>query len=657
MEYYRGAVDRGISDAVDLRKHMLVVQRDRLSVPPDELSKLVDAFMGAIPEHRLDLRMWALEEKLHLLDATGERSRSGRLLAEHAKEFAGSDFARRFDFMTCEDLVKAGRYDEAEVCLRTLRNQVDPMDEVSAMAGWLLGRVLTEDTGPQRPQEGLSFFDDVLRYHADGTYAVASRVGKGEALAMLERHDDAISAFQMAIKDLPTVSDVRVVNPAVLRASLAVTAETQGLAGRLRPAVGYARLAGSLVDRSDAEQATVFLQPLAQMEALLAEQLSSEANGQPGERNDPPAGWPAAAGVADAKSAEARQFFSQAAQRFEELAALNVFDERRGSEFDWRAAELYGKAGDHREAIERYKAFASGRPDDPLLPRALLRIGQLHQATGELSAAVEAYQECYRRFPRSLDGARALMPLARSFMAMGSENLELAEKTLRIILEESEVFTPEAPEFVDGLFLLGDVLERRGDYEQAIARMKEALDRYPDDARVGRARFLLADSFRKSAAALRKEAGEATIEAEVARVRSESAARFQAARELYRGLIRDLESRPPGELDRLEQLYLHHAYLYEADCYFETQEYARALKLYEQAAGNLRDTARGLAAYVQMVNCYVFMGEPREARAALARALVVVDAMPDSAFESPASPQPRGDWKKYFEWLGESELF
>ena len=316
--------------------------------------------------------------------------------------------------------------------------------------------------------------------------------------------------------------------PGGVTPSLAVTAETQGLAGRLRPAVGYARLAGSLVDRSDAEQATVFLQPLAQMEALLAEQLLSEANAKSGEPAE------SGAGATDAKLVEARKLFSQAAQRFEELAALNVFDERRGSEFDWRAAELYGKAGDHREAIERYKAFASGRPDDPLLPRALLRIGQLHQAIGELSAAVEAYQECYRRFPRSLDGARALMPLARSFMAMGSENLELAEKTLRIILEESEVFTPEAPEFVDGLFLLGDVLERRGDYEQAIARMKEALDRYPDDARVGRARFLLADSFRKSAAALRKEAGEATIEAEVARVRSESAARFQAARAVSR---------------------------------------------------------------------------------------------------------------------------
>ena len=46
------------------------------------------------------------------------------------------------------------------------------------MAGWLLGRVLTEDTGPQRPQEGLSFFDDVsaiTRWDVCG----GGRVGKG----------------------------------------------------------------------------------------------------------------------------------------------------------------------------------------------------------------------------------------------------------------------------------------------------------------------------------------------------------------------------------------------------------------------------------------------------------------------------------------------
>jgi len=89
----------------------------------------------------------------------------------------------------------------------------------------------------------------------------------------------------------------------------------------------------------------------------------------------------------------------------------------------------------------------------------------------------------------------------------------------------------------------------------------------------------------------------------------------------------------------LEHLYLQHAYLYEADCFFETQEYAQALKLYEQAAGYLRDSPRGLAAYVQMINCYVFMGEPREARAALARALVAVNTMPDSAFQERVAPQ------------------
>jgi len=653
IDHYRSAADAGFSDAADLRKHIFVVQRDQLHTPLEELSRLADAFMEDLPARRLDLRMWALEEKLYILDASGEASLAAQLLQDHADDFTDSDFARHFDFLKCADLVRRNLYDQAEICLRALRNIVDPLDEASAMSGWLLGQVLTQDGGPKRPQEGLSFFDDVLRYSATGTYAVASRAASGEALAMLERHDDAVAAFQAAIKDLPTVTDSRVVNPAVLRASLAVTAERQRQAGHLRQAVAYARLAAGLADRGDVEQATIFVQPLAQLEALLAEQLSSEVNA----RSDGHDESATATGAANEKLLEAHGLFSQAAKRFAEMAALNVFDERREAEFKWRAAELYAKAGDRGNATERFRAFGDEHPDDPRVPRALLRVGQIHQAAGDLPAAVKAYQECYRRFPRSPDGARALIPLARSYLAMGPETLESAEKTLRVILEESEVFTPEAPEFVDGLFLLGDVLERRGDYEQAIARLREALDRYPDDPRVGRARFLLAGAFRKSAMALQGEAGKATFEVEIDRLRAESTSRFRAARELYRGVIRDLESRLPTDLDRLEQLYVQHAYLYEADCYFETREYEHALKLYEQAVGNLRDSPSGLAAYVQMVNCYVFMGEPREARAALARAQVAVNTMPESAFQGRASSQTRGEWKKYFEWLGESDLF
>jgi len=104
-------------------------------------------------------------------------------------------------------------------------------------------------------------------------------------------------------------------------------------------------------------------------------------------------------------------------------------------------------------------------------------------------------------------------------------------------------------------------------------------------------------------------------------------------------------------------MYLRHAYLYEADCYFEVGDYRRALKLYEEAAGNYKDVPTGLAAYVQMINCRIFLGEPEEARAALARALILVDAIAQGSFDKSVSPETREDWKRYFEWLGKSDLF
>jgi hypothetical protein len=80
------------------------------------------------------------------------------------------------------------------------------------------------------------------------------------------------------------------------------------------------------------------------------------------------------------------------------------------------------------------------------------------------------------------------------------------------------------------------------------------------------------------------------------------------------------------------------------------------LKLYEEAAGMFKDQPAGLAAYVQIINCHVFLGQPEEALAALARVHVLVDGMPQVAFDTSSSPENREDWKRYFEWLSESEL-
>jgi tetratricopeptide (TPR) repeat protein len=354
---------------------------------------------------------------------------------------------------------------------------------------------------------------------------------------------------------------------------------------------------------------------------------------------------------------EAETLFARAAEHFDSLAKWNIAEEKRNAEFSWRAAELRGKAGQTDEAIRRYRDFVLDRPNDHRGPTAMLRMGHLHFESGRFTHAVDAFAECNRRYPLSFDGARAVLPLARTYLVMGPDRYGDAERALMMVLDDSAVFTPHAGEFVEALYLLGEVFERGGRYEPAIRRLQEAIDRYPDDPRAPRGRYLLGGAYRKSALQLRELASETLSVAELARIRDESQRRFATAQQVYRELIHRLEVRSAAQLEERERLYLHHSYLYEADCYFEMQRYADALVHYEHAASRLRDSARGLAAHVQMINCHVFLGQMREARVALARALVTVSTLPEGAFANRVATESRDNWKTYFEWLEQSELF
>jgi len=647
VDAYNQAIDDGIDQPFELRRRVIALTLDYLAPPTETADALLDRFLTDLGGTRLDLRLWAVEQALELFVDQGRLDDAATLLTRNHDQFSGSDLFSHFEYLEALLLFRKGHFDEAEAQLRGIRNRVPRHDPVNAMTGWLLGRVVMSDGGPQRPQEALSFFSDVLAFHAGDRYAAASRIGAAEALAMLERDDEALDAYRTAIEDSKALDDTRVANRSVLRTSLSLMAEKRRQADRFEEAAAYAQLAVSLLDRQEVEQSVMLLQQLAQLEVLLASHLDRKAGDLSTESRRP----------IEARSDLARAALAAAAETYVQLAQLDALNEQRAAEASWWAAELYAKAGQRDRAANLYGAFVAERPRHPFVPRALLRIGQLLHLSGRLPEAVEAYQDCYRRFPRSLDGARALVPLAQAFLAMGPRYEEAAEKTLHIVLQESEVFTPQAPEFADALFLLSEAWNRRGEFERAIATFEEVLERYPDDPRTGRARYFLADSYRRSGLALKAEAKDGTYADEMKRMRDESVARFDAAKKLYRELIEAYELRDPASLDRRERVYLRHAHLYEADCYFETQDYERALKLYEESAGLFKEMPSALAAYVQMINCHVFLGQPDEARAALARVTVLVDSMPDSAFARTVSPERREDWKRYFDWLGKSELF
>lgn len=663
--HYEKALAAGVEEDWELRQHLVSLRLEKLDEPDERVDERLDEFLAAVgaglplSHRRLELVLWAIERKLDLYQRLGRLEEATTLLLRNRERFEGSDLHDRFGYLEGWLLYATGHFDEAETHLRTVRNRVEQDDPVYAMTGWLLGRVVSEDGGPQRPLEALSFFNDVVANHPNSAYAVASRIGAGDALAMLERHAEALDAYSIATIEMESQPVRRLesaglpVDRATLRASLAVLAETQRQADKLPEAVAYARLATTLLDPKDVDSATLLLQQLAVLQSLLAVDLDDQAGGGgrvPGRETRSVA-------LPRASSQEARAAFADAAETYHRLAQINALHERRAAEASWRAADLFTRAGEIDLAGALYVSFAAERPQHSLVPRALLRIGILHQAVGRLPAAVDAYRECYRRFPRTLDAARSLVPLARCYLSMGPDYEDLAEKTLRVVLEDSEVFTPQAPEFANAMLLLGEVLNRRGDFERAIPTLEEMLERYPKDPRVWEAHFLLADSYRRSGLALKAEIADAKFAEEIQQMRTDAAARFAAAQKLYRRLIDEYELRDPTTFTGIQRVRLRLSFLYEADCYFERQDHRQALKLYEQAAALYKDTASALAAYVQIINSHVFLGRPAEARAALARALVLVDALPEAAFVATVSREGRSDWKRYFEWLGKSELF
>jgi tetratricopeptide (TPR) repeat protein len=653
------AIARGVEDAADLQKHILELRRDRLHVAPETYGRLLDQFMTTVDDHRLDLRLWAIEEKINCLRTIGTIDQASTLLACEKGRFEGSTLWNRFAFLEALVMYLSNDLDEAERCLRTIRNRLTPADDAYAATGWLLGNVVLGVEGPERPLEAISFFEDVIGECPSSPYALASRIGRAEALASLRRHDEALAAYREALKELaetdfrPREGTVnRLISRDGIRASLSVLAEMQRLEGQYRAGANYARLASKLVHRSKVDESTRILVQLARLLSLSAGELLKRADD-----------------LAEREEAErellvggARRQSAAAAAVYLEVARINTLNEQLVSEASWRAAELYEQAGDDDRAATVYLRFARERKGDPLVPRALLRLGWIRQRQGDYPSAIEVLKECSTRFAKVIDGAKALIPLAECYLALGPEGYDLAEKTLHLVLDDPEIFTPRAPEFGEALLLLGDLHNRKGRYEEAISVFEEWLDRYGTDHGhdAGKAiavRYLLADSYRQSGLALIRELKETSFTGQREQMQADSMSRLKRARELYRSVVPSFRAGREAVRDSVGGLYLKYSQLYEADCFFEMREYEQALKLYEEVAGVYQDSPTALAAYVQIINCHVFLGQPAEARAALARAEILTDRIADYAFDRALSPETREDWRRYFKWLADAELF
>jgi len=648
---HRQSLEKGIDNPWGVRQHIVQLRRLIHDIPNDELRVELDAFLAAA-DVPLDIQFWAAERSIDLYAAEERQDLAEKFLADHLALFENTDRRKQYDFLRALAWYHVGRDDDADRLLRSLRDQVVPGDPLYAQSGWLLGAILQRQGAPEY---ALSYFNDVLENTVPSPSRAACALGRAECLADLEQFDASLQAYRdvirMASED-PLGTEIELQQ---VRESTTAWYQALYMAGHRSEAMAYLKEAAKLAPPVDVQLQIVYSRRLAELAMELGRAELQPEGGRP------------AGSTEGARTA--REYLVEAGEEYLRLARLATLDAPLVTAALWQAAEAFDLAGERGPMTGVLETFVREYASHPRVPDALLQLGRAHQAAGELDKAVTYYQRNLIEFPRTPAAILSLIPLADCFRESGAK--DKAEQTLlRIVTprpgDSLALLTPEAPEYRNALFRLGDLYVAAEEYEKAIVRYEEALERYAEDPRSDLATFHLADCYRKSAARVRADLQDARNIAFKDTLRSTHQERLHRAHELFEEVIRRYQQRPESRLTELDRTCVKLSHLYSADCVYdlsllagsETSEpFARSLSMYEKAAWLYQQDPVAMAAYVQVINCYLRMGQVQQAWMALQRARWGLRNIPDAAFLAHSPDQDRAFWERYLNWLEKKPTF
>lgn len=638
LAVYRKAIDADADKAPALRRKVieLLVSQNQPTDAEREIAAYIDDKRLTQSE-----RTWAIGEQSRLLVDRMMFAQARDLLAGAIQQVDDPQLLGQFHYRMGYCEWKLGDGKAAERYLRLARNQLQVNQPEDADAALLLGKILI---ARKEFAEAISFFNSVIVSHPDAPAAIPARIGRG-----ISRIEAGVDSSEAGMQDLS--SAVADINARPARATLkpeAITAITQ--AGRVVLARENYPLALELLALEQSLEPTPSAEFFARMSrvyerhaAQLEKSLKTEPEGPARVKK-----WQQWRDTL-VRAADAAVAYSR---------GMTVDDDAGYGEALWRGIELYDRAGSLSQAIGALELFVAERPSDPLAPDALLRLGKAYHAAGQFDRAIDAFKRNQFRYERTLAAQKSGVPLAKAYIAKGPASYSKAEDALQSTLQ-SPLLTPDADEFRQALLELAELYYRTARYEEAVAKLEELTARYPKDERMGQLLFLMADSYRKSAALLALATARPTTQPtdpaaaaleEAARAERNAARidRLGKARRFYDGSLDHYKITPPkGELD---QLYFKLAHFYRADCVYDVGQYEDAIKLYDNAAMRFQDDPSALTAYVQIVNAYAALGRPGEARTATERARWLLQRMPPAAFKEAQRSMPQAAWENWVKW-------
>jgi len=442
--------------------------------------------------------------------------------------------------------------------------------------------------------------------------SLAALYQQGDIGRRMGRHAEAVSAYQRLVSAYAQQDEFHNtwITRTQLKATLLGVCQEYLKAGKYETAVLLCKSLVHLLPKVEA------LQLRARFYRTWGDNLLEQAEHLPSEK-------------AEELSRQARAHLRQAGDSYR-VVARELYATRQYPDQLWNSASAYFAGHDFHNAVEILRLYMH---NEPRLrhAQALVDLGEAKLSLGETKSALESFHECIQQHPRDVAIYRARLLASRAAMNMG--DLKQAETFLQDNLD-GEQLTPASKEWRDSLFALAELLHAAGRHREAIERLEESLQRYPDAPQAIVARYLLADSARCRAMDLQASLGkEISSLARGERV-SESHRLLNRALEAYSFLQDNLGRRDLENVTPQEKAVLRNSRFAIGSTYFELERYPEALRAYQSAANHYATSPVVLDAYLQIANVYRRMDRPAEARTSLEQARLALRRIPpDARFE------------------------
>jgi len=531
-----------------------------------------------------------------------------------------------------------GNFPYAEFHVGQAMEVIRPAEPVRGQPLVLLGQIAV---AKGQWDIAFEFFDEVVRDYSSTRSAIPALLGRAEVYSVLGDLDRSLADYGTLKQQLIDRGPRRDVTADEVAGSLSNRHDAALTMGRLDAALQYVLLAESIYPPGHVP-AELFYRIASTSRQSADNGIADAHRRQPGaalNQIDPKPRY-----AANEHYRRAGDYFIRHART---LAGRPGADDLWADSL-WLAADSYDLGGWNKLAITHFMEYVAGRSEaDPRRPDAVFRLAQVYHADMDYETAARYYDQVLLQHPRSHVASRSHVPLARCLLML--DRRPEAEQNLIQVVSGQQYLRPDAVDYRDALIELGTLYHDDARYVAAIDRLDEAERRYPDDDRITEIRFRLGDSYRRYAKSIDDEIDLPGVSpAERDRFETQRTQYLESAQALFAAIVEADDGSGASAGADARQI-LRYAYVYRADCAFDLGRDAEAVEYYDQVASRFAQHHSSMTALIQIVNCYVNLGDADRARTAHHRALVRLKKLPDEAFKADDALLDREAWERWLQ--------